>query len=146
MFEVNIYLERKRREGKITLTASSFKWESPSDRWGNCLYLSFIAEEFPQFKRPKLVDGWAKGIKRFQYEESDANCLDWHGGCTFYEELIVVETGRTLIKMGCDYSHYLDDDYMARDSGEEILFIDGPKVLKEFLDLIDLRKSQECLK
>ena len=138
-------VRRSRNFVKAKVEAASTETGGNLYKWANCLYLSFLADDFPLFKRAKLVDfDWeASGVpnKRFEYEDSDANALDWHGGCTFYQEMVDVESGLTWIKIGCDYSHGGDDDYMRRDAGEELLETDGMAIVKQFVELMERRAS-----
>lgn len=126
---------------KYWITTNSFSFSN--GKWGNCLYLHFAKEDFPNLVYPKLVETdykWQK--KRFEYEQSDFENLDWHGGCTFYEETINVAIGKTYVKVGCDYSHYMDDYYMYRDCGKEILEVDGERLAKNFYDLVKMREHR----
>jgi hypothetical protein len=141
-------IERRFSESKVVVKTKSWQWEGLEEkRWGNCLYLSFRAEDFPQFKRAKLKDcDWlGKKNKRFDYssDECDADKIDWHGGCTYYSEHYLPEHEVTIVEIGCDYSHYMDDCYMEADCGQEILDGDGKRILQEFLELMKTREEND---
>lgn len=145
---IRTVLTRTRRfaDKKYFLTAVSFVTGSTLG-WSNCLYIHFVKEDFPAFKYPELVncDWFGEPFKRFRYESSDASDLIMHWGCTFYEETVSVETGRTIVKIGCDYQHLYDDDYRARDSGEEILGADGDALAASFERIIEFRMSGKVM-
>jgi hypothetical protein len=130
----------KRFDGKkYWLSSSSFK---EGNKWFNCLYLHFAKEEFSFLDYPKIVPcDWGSQKKRFKYSESDVGKLDWHGGCTFYEESFHVELGKTFVKVGCDFQHLWDDAYMEGDCGLRILETQGKEIAEEFEQLY-LRKMK----
>jgi hypothetical protein len=141
----SIHRQLRIKDKKFFIETISQKWiETSYRKWGNCLYLRFCKEDFPNLTYPKLVENtWGHGPpKRFEYTEGDLNSLDWHGGITFYEEIIVADSGRTMVKVGCDYSHYMDDCYMEADCGKSILEIDGKQIAKEFEELVERRNSK----
>lgn len=108
----------------------------PNGRWSNCLYIHFAKEDFPLIQSPPLVScEWKTSKQRFNYDSSVLNNLEWHGGITFYEEILVIETGRTIVKVGCDYQHYMDDGWMECDNGKYILESDGEVMAKRFEQL-----------
>jgi len=39
------------------------------------------------------------------------NDIDLHGDCTFYEKVSGQDGGQKIIKIGCDYQHYNDEEY-----------------------------------
>ncbi|MBO9667848.1 MAG: hypothetical protein J7501_13675 [Bdellovibrio sp.] len=120
---------------KFWITANSMRLDGLS-KWSNCLYLHFVKEDFPQIDSPKLVAQlWAGGKQCFEYSKSVLNQLDFHGGITFYEEIKSIETGRTIVKVGCDYQHIYDDHYMTADHGEKILRVDGMTLIEQFEEL-----------
>lgn len=121
---------------KFWITSSSFKLTDSI--WGNCLYLHFAKEDFPAIQSPPLVDcAWfRKNGKRFDYDESPLNALAFHGGITFYEEDKSIESGRTIVKVGCDYQHLYDDHYQTADHGREILERDGRSLAEEFKEYV----------
>lgn len=122
---------------KYYITTNSFK---EGEKWFNCLYLHFCKEDFPDLVYPKIVETELKHWpKRFAYERSDVASLGWHCGCTFYEETFIVESGRTYVKVGCDYRHLYDDRYMENDHGLDIINSDGKLIAEEFEQLA-LRK------
>ena len=111
-------------EDKVYFTTKSFYLESSIETilpWSNCLYIHFCKEDFPGLRHPKLVDGWVKSQKRFDYDDCDIADLDWHCGITFYEEVKNLENGKVYVKAGCDFRHYGDDWYQKEDRGEMIL-------------------------
>lgn len=137
----------RRFDGKrYWLTTASLKSEYESalvGPWSNYLYLHFAKEDFPFLKYPELVQcEWLDRGKRFDYNRCDLGDLDWHGGCMFYEESFLPEIEKTLVRVGCDYQHYLDTDWMSRDSGEEIIITDGDKIIEEFERLCERRSSE----
>lgn len=107
-------------------------------KWSNCLYLHFAKEDFPQIESPPLVDcdWYGRKQKRFEYGKSILNDIDFHGGISFYEETFVVESGRTIVKIGCDYQHYMDDEWERSDCGKELLQIDAKDIMSQFEKII----------
>lgn len=98
------------------------------------MYLHFEKSEFPNLKYPKHEDG------RFDYmDEHDLHQLPFHKGITFYEETKNLESGRTFVKVGCDYQHLYDEQsYGQDDCGEEILKTDGERVAESFKKLVGI--------
>lgn len=127
---------------KYWITTKAFQMDYlDRKKWFNCLYLHFCKEDFPQLEYQKLIEcNWGSQKKRFDYHESSVATLDWHGGCTFYEEIFNVEHGKTYVKVGCDYQHLGDDAYMEADYGKTILELDGKKICDEF-EQLSLRKQ-----
>lgn len=113
--------------------------EQYGGQWMNCLYLHFAKEDFPMLKSPPLVDcdWYGKKGKRFDYGESPLNEIEFHGGITFYEETYLPEAERTIVKVGCDYQHWGDDHYRARDYGRDLIESDALSVMKDFEALIE---------
>lgn len=132
-----IITRRKNFEGKkYWLTTNSFK---QGDKWFNCLYLHFAKDDYKNFNYPKLIERETiPGITRkyFNYFESDFAHLEWHCGCTFYEESFLIEYGKTYIKVGCDFQHLYDDAYMSADYGKEIISYNGDLLIQSFEKLI----------
>lgn len=99
--------------------------------WANTMYLHFCKDEFPDLPYPKLED------HRFDYMNCGLYYLPFHGGITFYEETKNIESGRTFVKVGCDYQHLYDElDWGMEDSGERILRDETPRVAKAFEEMI----------
>lgn len=55
----------------------------------------------------------------YDYFSSPLSAVDWHGGITFWEGDNILLPGHRSIKVGCDYSHYFDEqrgfDYTLED-------------------------------
>ncbi len=97
-------------------------------------------------KSPNLVesDWFGKNRKRFCYEDSVLNELDFHGGITFYQETFDPETGKTTVKVGCDYQHFGDEHYQEEDFGELLLNADGVLLVNQFEALVErLQRESE---
>lgn len=134
---ITTIITRKVLFDKFWITTNSFE-RGYEGKWSNCLYLHFIKDDFTKIESPPLVDcDWPhRNGKRFAYDESVLANLDWHGGVTFYEETFNPEYGKTQVKIGCDYQHYMDDDYEMHDNGESILKTDGFLIARQFQDLV----------
>lgn len=132
-----IITRHRRVEGqKFWFTANSSYSGHSFLGWQNCLYLHFFKEDFPFIESPPLVDcAWMRRNKRFDYYQSVLAELSWHGGITFYQETTDAEYGRTMVKVGCDYQHYMDEAYQAQDFGAELLESDAVVLEKEFIAL-----------
>jgi len=116
-------------EEKFSISSESFTY---GENWFNCLYLSYHKEDFPNIPSPEIIPGFRPGELRFDYNNCDIARLDWHKGITYYSESKDIETGKTLVKAGCDYQHLGDDIYRYQDSGESILKSDGVRLAEEF--------------
>lgn len=101
----------------------------------NCIYITFIKEDFPNLNYPKLIEGFSKGTKRFDYGNSDIATLDWHVGITYYKEELNIESDKVVVTAGADYQHDCDTCYMKADNGESILERNGEKLFNEFKEL-----------
>lgn len=142
MIDIKEILTRRRNfQGKkYWLTSVSIKSDY-DHKWSNCLYLHFDKAQFPSINSPPLRDvdySWTK--KMFEYDKSPLSDLPFHGGITFYEETIHLESSRSYVKVGCDYQHYMDDEYQRSDCGIELLKHDGQELVDAFEELI---KSME---
>ena len=104
--------------------------------WHNCLYISFLKSSFSDLKYPELVDGYWGYSKKFDYNNCSLAELDWHGGITFYEEIISVESGNHIVKAGCDFSHLGDDHYGEKDFTDEILVEYAQGLIDQFTKLV----------
>jgi hypothetical protein len=115
------------RELKLWVTTKSYKtgYTGSLDLcvWGNCLYIHFDKADFPHFKYPKLEKNEFMGGMRFDYYDSSFVDIDFHSGITFYEEIFLPESGKTIVKIGCE------------DSGEAILIKDMPRAVESFINL-----------
>lgn len=107
-------------------------------KYYNCIYMTFLKEDFPNLAYPKLVKGYREGTKRFDYmnynECSLAN-LGWYKGITFYKEEQDIESGKIIVTAGADYQHHGDEEYMSNDCGEMILKVEAENLFKEFVEL-----------
>lgn len=131
-----IFFEAKGNKRELPLGFSS-EFLGP---WSNCLYMSFIKEEHPELKYPALVDCSFFGRlqpKRFEYDECDLAELPWHGGITFYQEKYDPEMQKTIVKAGCDYMHYGDEEWMKEDYGEKLLKEEAPRIAQAFVEMIN---------
>lgn len=117
-----------------TTNAIETGYGSPySPQWSNTFYLHFCKEDFPNLKYPKIEEG------RFNYfGEHDLHELPFHKGITFYEETKHMESGKTYVKVGCDFQHLHDDQYWFDDNGEEILKTESKVVGKAFEKLVGI--------
>jgi hypothetical protein len=133
-------IRRKRYDEHRFLQFESTSFKS-GENWHNCLYLIFIKEKFSELNYPQLVDGFRDGEKVFNYFCCDLANLDWHGGITYYNEKLDLETKLTTVKVGCDFQHLWDDAYMREDCGETILSYHSDKLLIQFLEINKLRQE-----
>ena len=111
-------------------------------KYSHALYLSFLKEDFPNFKYPSMKDAYYGTGKRFDYFECDFADLPFHGGITYYSERICPEMQKTIVKIGCDYQHYGDDHYSHDDNGDAILNIESEQVVKEFIEIHEKRTKE----
>jgi hypothetical protein len=131
-----IITRRKRFDGK-KFWVTTISQQRSDGKWANCLYLHFVKSEFPQIASPPLIDcEWRMKKRRFDYDNSVLNQLDWHGGITFYEETKNLEDDEIYVKVGCDYSHYRDFEYESHDCGDELLADDAILLVEEFEQLV----------
>jgi hypothetical protein len=128
------------REEKFFISTESSL--SYGGKWANCLYLHFYKEDFPGIKGPDLIEGWEENTSRFDYGKCVLSGFYWHCGVTYYSETKDIQSGRTLVKVGCDYQHLYDEMYTYQDSGEMILRGDGLGIAEEFIGLISLNKER----
>lgn len=136
------YIARRKDYKNFWMTTNSFY----TDRWHNCLYLHFLKEEFDFLNYPKLELCPYEKRKFFNYNNCDLAKLDWHGGITFYEEIIDIQREHTIVKAGCDFVHYGDDYFMMQDSGKELLNMRGDLIAKEFIKLCESKKTENIVK
>jgi len=87
---------------------------SDKERWTFYLYL-----RQQQFNAGVWDDFWLTpepsryGSLRYSYPYMESEMIgriDFHGGCTYYEKVAGVDDEWGVIKVGCDYSHYMDED------------------------------------
>lgn len=100
-------------------------------KWHNTLYLMFYKNDFPNIGYPKIEQKY--GL--FDYYDTELSKLNFHGGITFYEEMLHIESGKTIVKVGCDYNHLGDDIYTEGDNGEYILLYHTEEILNNFKKL-----------
>jgi hypothetical protein len=131
MKDAIIVRTKRIKDKKFWFSTHAFQ-SSYNHQWSNCLYLHFAKEDFPLIKSPELVPSTWGPKQRFDYDNSPLRALEFHGGITFYEETLVVETGRTIVKVGCDYQHYMDDAYQVCDHGEILLKGEAEFLAEEF--------------
>jgi len=123
---MNVFQMKTTIERGVRLDGKKFWFSARSrvsgyNKWSNTLYLHFHKEAFPQIKSPPLVEAFILGGERFDYDQSVLGELDFHRGVTFYQEHFNPENRSTIVKVGCDYQHYGDEQYEACDSGVRIL-------------------------
>jgi hypothetical protein len=70
------------------------------------------------FLTPKLERITAESPERVHYEyyKSPIADLEWHGGITFYDMVCAVP-GHRVLKAGCDYQHYWDEERWYDEAG-----------------------------
>ena len=138
--DVELITRRKNYyEDKVWFHTNSFK---SGDNWFNTIYINFCKDDYPNLKYPELINGFREGEKRFDYSNCDLANLDWHCGLTFYEETLLLETGKTYIKAGADYQHIYDDDYMKKDCGEAIL-MSSEGLIGQFRELVKSKQPHQ---
>lgn len=71
-----------------------------------------------------------------KYENEDSkHSIPFHGGCTFYQKHNNPLTGDiTSIQIGCDYTHYMDDQYKEMITMEDAasIFYDAEYLFNKF--------------
>ena len=102
-----------------------------SPKWSNTFYLHFCKDDYPLIKYPELID------KQFNYMLGDHSLkFDFHKGITFYEETLHVESGKTFVKIGCDFQHLHDEEWWNADNGVQIMNYQIDVIEPQFLELL----------
>jgi hypothetical protein len=103
---------------RINFEINKFYFSNGKEQW--TFYLILRLSLLP----PKIKDRfWLKpykygaGKKRnhigYHYsQEPLINNIEWHYGCTWYSKIAGFDGGEKVVKIGCDYGHYWDDEYI----------------------------------
>lgn len=61
---------------------------------------------------PKVNEFSPSGTKYMSYDyySSPLSTVDWHGGITYWEAHNLLIPGQRTIQIGCDYSHFFDQE------------------------------------
>lgn len=141
---------KKYPEHKLTVETKSIKGKGFSSLgigpWNNCVYLIFVKSDFPNIGYPEKKVNDTGIMKRQKYNFDYFNCdlaeLGWHGGITYYQERLDVESDLIVVTAGADYQHYGDEHYQDDDNGLMILNNVADELVKEFLEL-NTRRNKE---
>ena len=115
------------------------KFHGETGKWNYYVYLDERrVENLNEFFLPSEVKQFSPGGTKYisyDYYKSPLSNVDWHGGVTFWEQY---EDPYKRIKIGCDYSHYFDED-MHYDI--ETVLWECKHIIDELLPLLKIKKN-----
>lgn len=109
------------------------------DRGGWVYYLHLILDKIKNEELrnsiwliPDRGEGKDFRIPQYNYYNCVLVNLPWHGGITYYEKKIIVDTDIRVVKVGCDYQHYCDE---GRTYTKESVLSDAIETAEAFLEM-----------
>lgn len=85
------------------------------DAWTFYLWIPLkqLPDELQQrFWLPAIRDDQFPDRVFYDYhKESLIRDIEWHGGCTWYSKESSIDDAPRMVKIGCDYQHFWDDEY-----------------------------------
>ena len=105
-------------------------WHPTAYGWCGYIYLNLDQVADEKLRRSLWPRPTKMGIgeRKFTSHPGWLDNLPFHGGVTYFERRYGSDGGR-IVKVGCDYRHYMDDD---RDYDEDIVLYD----LREVVDAL----------
>ena len=119
-----------------------------SEHW--CYYLILKLDRIPKENNPDSFwlnpgDMGYGGVLYKYYDHEVISDLDWHGDITWYEKKGGFDGTSKIIKIGCDYQHYMDEGrkYTLNDIKYDVEVMVNYMILKEGILKSDKFHSEE---